>query len=48
MQAFPGDYGQGKQELKYGSKKKRGGGSEILLEHLGKAALGIADIYAKT
>lgn len=48
MQAFQGDCGQGKQELKYGSKKKKKKRNEILLEHLGKAALGIGDIYAKT
>lgn len=44
MQAFQG-YWTRKQELKYGSKKKK---KEILLEHLGEAALGTGDIYAKT
>ena len=45
MQAFQG-YWTRKQELKYGSKKKKR--KEILLEHLGEAALGTGDIYAKT
>ena len=46
MQAFQGDWTR-KQELKYGSKKKKNR-NEILLEHLGEAALGTGDIYAKT
>ena len=29
-------------------KKKKKNRNEILLEHLGEAALGIGDIYAKT